>query len=145
DDLAGITEDLKRTIAGYNRDDCLSAWKLRDWLETIRARVIEHGADIPRPKADSPEPTEEISERQQKVDALVVRLTADVPADSEDRADEQHARWILAYTLDWHRREQKSVWWEYFRLAALTPEDLFDERCALAGLTPLGPAGGTAK
>ena len=33
-----------------------------------------------------------------------------------DRSDEQQARWLLAYLLDWHRREDKAGWWEYFRL-----------------------------
>ena len=36
--------------------------------------------------------------------------------------------------LDWHRREDKAVWWEYFRLAALSAEDLIEERAGLSGL-----------
>ena len=145
DDLVGITDDLKRTIAGYNRDDCISALRLRDWLESIRAGLIAAGANLPRPELGSPEPAEAVSERQQRVAELAARLTAEVPADLADRSPEQQARWILANTLDWHRRELKSAWWDYFRLAALTAEDLLDERCALSGLTFAGVAGGTAK
>ena len=58
---------------------------------------------------------------------------------------EQHARWLLAHTLDWHRREQKALWWEYFRLSDLTAEDLLDERAGLAGLTFVRANGGTAR
>ena len=47
--------------------------------------------------------------------------------------------------LDWHRREEKAVWWEYFRLAALSAEELLDERAGLSGLSFAGDAGGTAK
>ena len=36
--------------------------------------------------------------------------------------------------LDWHRREDKAGWWEYFRLLELPEEDLFDEPQAIAGL-----------
>jgi uncharacterized protein len=36
--------------------------------------------------------------------------------------------------LDWHRREEKAPWWEYFRLRELSDEDLLDETPALAGL-----------
>jgi hypothetical protein len=36
--------------------------------------------------------------------------------------------------LDWHRREDKAGWWEYFRLRDLPDEDLFDEPQAVAGL-----------
>ena len=47
---------------------------------------------------------------------------------------EQQARWLLAYLLDWHRREDKAGWWEYYRLRDLPEEDLFDEPQAVAGL-----------
>jgi uncharacterized protein len=138
DDHAGITEDVKSIIAGYNRDDCISALKLRDWLEGIRAEQVAKGVDIPRPAAESPEPSEELSEQQKKVAEVVARLTAAIPLDKPERTPEQHAQWILAHTLDWHRREQKSVWWEFYRLADLSVEDLMDERCALAGLSFVG-------
>jgi hypothetical protein len=68
-----------------------------------------------------------------------------VPADLEARTDEQQARWLLANVLDWHRREHKAVWWEYFRLSALSADELMDEPCAISGLTFIGTAGGTVK
>jgi len=145
DDAGAIGEEIKTTVAGYNRDDCLSALHLREWLERLRAELIEQGAEIARPPAASPEPGEELSERQKRVAELVAHLTADVPADPAARKPEEHARWILAYTLDWHRREMKSVYWERFRLADLPAEDLTDERCAITGLTFVGVAGGTAR
>src|SRR5262249_28121268 len=73
------------------------------------------------------------------------RLTADIPVDKAARTPEQQASWILGHTLDWHRREMKSVYWERFRLEALPIDDLVDERCALAGLTFAGSVGGTDK
>ena len=33
------------------------------------------------------------------------RLLADVPAEREERSEEQHAKWLIAHMLDWHRRE----------------------------------------
>ena len=51
------------------------------------------------------------------------------------RSAEQQARWLLANVLDWHRREDKAVWWEYFRLKELPAEELLDERSAVSGLT----------
>jgi uncharacterized protein len=73
------------------------------------------------------------------------RLIYGVPIDVADRTAEQHARWLLAYVLDWHRREEKAVWWEYFRLSALTVEDLMDERAGLSGLQFVECVGGTDK
>lgn len=144
-DAAAITDESKDIVLRYNRDDCLSALRLRDWLEQIRNEMIANGATISRPAAGDPEPPPELNERQRQVAALAERLIADVPADKADRSTEQQARWILAHSLDWHRREQKSSWWEFFRLADLTPDDLLDERDGIAGLEYVGSVGGTAR
>ena len=58
---------------------------------------------------------------------------------------EQHARWLLANSLDWHRRERKARSWEFFRLRDLAADELFDERAGLSGLIFDGAAGGTAR
>jgi hypothetical protein len=47
--------------------------------------------------------------------------------------------------LDWHRRENKAVWWEYFRLSALSSKELIDEHSALSNLGFVEPVGGTDK
>ena len=36
--------------------------------------------------------------------------------------------------MEFHRREDKASWWEYFRLCGLEEDDLLDERRAVAGL-----------
>ena len=76
---------------------------------------------------------------------LIERLTHDVPVDRAERSQEQHGRWLLAHTLDWHRRENKAVWWDYYRLSALSADELLDERVGLSGLTLVGTVGGTLK
>jgi predicted RecB family nuclease len=144
-DPEAVTQELKDTVAGYNRDDCLSALALRDWLEGIRTDLIGKGVVIDRPAPPDMETSEELSAWQKRVEELVERLTAGVPVDVAERSKEQQALWILAHSLDWHRREEKTVWWEYFRLSALSAEDLFDERAALGGLTFVGNVGGTAR
>lgn len=137
-DPESISADEREVVEAYNRDDCASTLALRDWLEERRTELIASGTDVPRPAPGQDGPSEELSERQRRVQALVERLTADIPADPEERTREQQATWVLAYLLDWHRREDKAAWWEYFRLSALTPEELTDERPALSGLTFVG-------
>jgi uncharacterized protein len=131
DTVPAATRDA---IEGYNRDDCISTMHLRDWLERLRAERVAAGDASPRPELGGGAPPEALGERQQRVQALYDRLAADVPADPEERSDEQRARWLLANLLDWHRREKKAVWWEYFRLRELPDGDLLEERAALAGL-----------
>ena len=55
--------------------------------------------------------------------------------------EEQRARWLLAQMLEWHRREEKSAWWEYFRLCELSDDELQEDKTALGGLEYVGEAG----
>ena len=144
-DVPSITEETKATVLGYNRDDCRSAACLRDWLEELRGQLVAGGTDVPRPMPGDGAPNEKITDWLLKINALIEKLTADVPADPEERDEDQQACWLLANILDWHRREDKAVWWEYFRLADLSAEDLLEERAGLSGLAFTGDAGGTAK
>lgn len=144
-DLALIDVNARETVARYNRDDCESTRGLRYWLEAQRAGLVAQGVAVPRPAPGEAEASEALNDWQLKIASLVVRLTVDVPVDPTERTPEQHARWLLAHTLGFHRREQKAVWWEYFRLSALAADDLVDERAGLSGLTFVGPQGGTAR
>ena len=49
-------------------------------------------------------------------------------------SDEQKGKWLLAHLIDYFRREDKSAWWEYFRVHELENDDLLEERKAIAGL-----------
>lgn len=131
---------LLRDIAAYNRDDCLSTLHLRDWLEGQRAALArELGEELPRPVAGEPDAGEQLSAELEETRRLVERLTTDVPADLAQATAEQHARWLLAQLLGWHRREDKSKWWRYFFLKnELTDEERTRERDALGQLTPTG-------
>lgn len=134
-DIESISDDDKATVQGYNLDDCASTAALQNWLEEQRQGLIDHGIEVPRPPLKHDQEQEELSERQLAILDLIERLTAHVPVDIEERTDEQQARWLLAYLLEWHWREEKSTWWEFFRLKELTAEELLDERPALASLT----------
>jgi AAA domain/RNase_H superfamily len=144
-DSEGIPDSDKTTIKGYNRDDCASTERLRSWLEILRADLIKNGVAIDRPAAVTAEISAELDAWQKKVAALSERLVVGIPDDINDRTADQQARWLLASMLDWHGREKKAVWWEYFRLAELSAEDLLHERDGLAELEFVGHCGGTAK
>ena len=125
-------------VAGYNRDDCASTLHLRNWLEGIRSQLVAEGETIERPVSDDGAASEEISERQQMIQALADRIAGDVDPWEDDKDPQQYGRWVLANILDWHRREEKATWWEYFRLSELSSEELSNERAALAGLEFVG-------
>ena len=82
---------------------------------------------MPRPVFEDGEPNESLSERQQRFRDLAEKLVADVPEDREVWSDEHHALYRLANLLEWHWREDKVSWWEFYRLVDLDAE----ERAAL--------------
>ncbi len=125
-------------VEGYNEDDCRATERLRHWLESLRAGRIARGIDLPRPEVKDASPSEETTAYQQRVAALFDALTQDLPSEPGDRTPEQAARWLLAHALDWHRREEKVKWWEFFRMKDLSEEDLYDEKAAVAGLSLRG-------
>ncbi|MCA9736951.1 MAG: TM0106 family RecB-like putative nuclease, partial [Gemmatimonadetes bacterium] len=124
-------------VEGYNRDDCVSTRALRDWLEGLRTEwESRHGAALPRPvvqeKEDKPD------DRAQQVREHMEALLAGVPDDPDAQTPDQRVRWLLAHVLEWHRREDKSAWWEYFHLRTLSDEELIEESRPLAGLEYVG-------
>jgi predicted RecB family nuclease len=131
-DAASVTPDIREAVLSYNRDDCLSALELREWLEALRAQEEQkRGAPIPRPAPPTLAPKEKLEGRLARVRAVSEALTAHLPV---ERSREQEAQWVLAQILEWHRREDKVDWWEYFRLNAMAEEELLDERAGIAGL-----------
>jgi len=123
-----------KTVEAYNADDCLSTKSLRDWFERERAAIEKSGRAVVRPIVSDGAPPPTIDERQKRIAQLGEDLVRGIPAEKTERTQEQSARWLLAALMDWHRREDKADWWEYFRLRDLPEEDFFDERYALAGL-----------
>ena len=123
-----------RIVEDYNREDCESTLRLRDWLEGLRADVVSEGHDVPRPLPIAGEASEAVTALDQELRELRDGLLAGVAADPLERTDEERARFALAHMMEFHRREDKASWWEYFRLCALEEDALLDERRAVAGL-----------
>ena len=128
----GILEDIRQ----YNEDDCRSTHALREWLVQLRTEY-NAGRDEPIPwrvsRRDVKEP--EAPERTE----LEVRLLDDVlpPATAADlRAmpSDVRERWLLGNLLQYHRRENKPQYWEYFDRCANVEELAEFDRKAIGGL-----------
>lgn len=136
-----VPANILQSIESYNRDDCLSAWQLRAWLENRRRELeAKTGKALPRPTFQ-PEEKEELSPETQQVRALMERLTAGLPAEETEWGSDHRATWLIAQMLEYHRREDKSAWWEYFRQCDLTDDEFVEDRNALGGLTYVGTIG----
>ena len=124
----------RRIVEAYNREDCASAGRLRDWLEWLRTMAVAGGHDLPRPAVDAGDPAPAVSDLERELQRLRNGLLDGVPADPGQRSAPQQARFILAHLMEFHRREDKAGWWEYYRVAAVEEGELGEERRAIAGL-----------
>ena len=129
----GILSQLEE----YNRVDCQSTWRLRDWLEQRRA---DYGADFgtePGRPATGPVVAPEAVEAERAENAPVRQALAAAVARAD--ATEQHAYRVLGDLLEWHRRESKPEWWQfYFRINDCDEDDLFADSEAISGLEFIG-------
>jgi len=110
------------SIADYNRYDCVSTLRLRDWLLGI---ARDHGI-TPAP-IHQPEPTGETPRGDES--ALGTQLLE--LAEEEDDPDEARALRLAASAIDYHQREQKSFWWAHFARLVDPVEDWADTRDVL--------------
>lgn len=123
-------------LAAYNRDDCESTWRLRDWLLERRDEAIAKlGLDLPlRPVKLPDEPchaefldgcrscaTRRSEQREDERRTQLERaLLAGVPLVPQSEADyrampeDRRSRFLLGNALAYHRREEKPAWWQYF-------------------------------
>src|SRR5271166_693158 len=137
-----VTKELLESIEAYNRDDCFSALRLRDWLEE-RRRDVERvrGQALPRPATKSGEPGENLAGQLDRAKNIMAELLNALPSEQNEWNDGHYGRWLLAQMMEWHRREEKSSWWEYFRLCELSDSELQEENTALGGLNYAGVIG----
>ncbi len=134
-----VGDQILRGIEGYNRDDVLSTWRLRDWLEDRRLDLGERlGIEIPRPpiQPEAVEPPEPEGRAAMVADvvAALTRGLDGIDLAAQTTTEEQRASWLLAQLMGWHRRENKAFWWHYYELCGMTDADLVDERDAIGML-----------
>lgn len=122
DDPAARAEGRRRidAIGDYNRYDCVSTLRLRDWLLGI---ADEHGIAPHTPDAVAEEETPRL-ELSPVATALAGHAAASEPADRMTIA-------LAASAIDYHQREQKAFWWAHFARLVDPVEDWADTRDVL--------------
>jgi uncharacterized protein len=112
-------------IEEYNREDCLSTVRLREWLLERKAEAeAASGLTVPWKPVSEPAP----SEKREEMDAL-----------TESRVQRLRAAWtpeaaLLADLLNYHRREARPEWWAYFERQKKSLDELLEDTEAIAYL-----------
>ncbi len=108
-------------IADYNRYDCVSTLRLRDWL----LRIAEAHGVLPPPSAEASPDGDAVAPTSTVGVALAMHASlADDPRDRKAAA-------LAGSAIDYHRREQKSFWWAHFARLVDPMEDWAETRDVL--------------
>ncbi|MFY9738118.1 MAG: TM0106 family RecB-like putative nuclease [Candidatus Cybelea sp.] len=127
-------------IEAYNRDDCRSTQRLRDWLLARRIEAAaKFGIDFPFRPLGAPKDRARAEAEEEERGELERALLANVlvPKTEEEyglMGEERRARYLLGSLLAYHRREAKPQWWAYFDRCENVDRLLEFDREAIAGL-----------
>lgn len=114
---------LLAQIATYNEEDCRATLGLLDWLHRLRPRGLAW-PEPPHPEAPSEEAAEALEARQRLREQLVEGAEPGTP------------RWLAGELLEYHRREARPAWWQYFERLGMTPEELAEDSESIGCLEP---------
>ncbi|OLE11694.1 MAG: hypothetical protein AUG89_09245 [Acidobacteria bacterium 13_1_20CM_4_56_7] len=115
---------ILNAIRDYNREDCESTWRLASWLRDLQSnagvRYLSLKASTEEPQGGRPE------------DPLAEALLAQ--AETEPDAERKRVTQLVGWLLNYHRREEKPMWWRYFDRLGASEEELFNDADCLAEL-----------
>ena len=126
------TSAILKGIRDYNEDDCRSTAELVVWLRKLQGdREL---AFLGRPS--KPEAQNEGRPEENPIDVTRELLLAEA-YDGTGKRVRPHLE-TLAYLLDFHRREDKPMWWRMFDRIAAPKEDLADDIACLSRVQSQG-------
>lgn len=108
DDRADDAAVVLKEIEDYNRYDCRSTRRLRDWLV---ARAIESAVPPRGPQRVRDTAATASVEVADDTERKLMRFAGD---GTEDRTAEQTAVAMLSAARGYHKREDKPFWWAHF-------------------------------
>jgi predicted RecB family nuclease len=118
--------ELLAQIEDYNRVDCISTLKLRNWILKLRpAHLSWFAGDTP--DIEEVERTAERQAAEQRMEATIAELMKCSDA-------ERSFRELLGQLLEFHKREAKPEWWFQFSRADMSHEELIEDSECIGGL-----------
>lgn len=124
--------EILKSIRDYNIDDCNSTQELVDWLRNEQVKSgIQYLGEEAEPEQNS---LPDIDDRGKLRDQLLEQ------AEQEKAIDPECARVteVMAWLLEFHRREQKPMWWQMFDRLGLTEMELADDLDCIASCVRTG-------
>ena len=127
DGLTWETSPVLNSIRDYNIDDCHSTQELFVWLKNQQKRAGI--AFLGKTEVIEPDIKEEIGDRILLRDRLLAKAQLLKKAGDEQLA---HTHFVFAWSIEFHKREAKPVFWRLFDRLGLNAEELMDDIDCLA-------------
>lgn len=125
---------ILKEIEEYNAFDCRSTKLCRDWLLGLRPSEVEWFDPAKEASADEAAKDREAEEKRRLADREIDALREALLRGAGDDADALQWRELLGHLLEYHRREARREWWEYFKRREMRTEELIDDAECLGGL-----------
>ncbi|CAN5309586.1 TM0106 family RecB-like putative nuclease [soil metagenome] len=119
---------ILKEIEVYNAFDCRSTMQCRDWLLTLRPAEVEW-FDPAQEKSDA---DAEKEAKRRLADAHILELREQLAAGAAE--GDLEWRELLGHLLEYHRREARREWWDYFKRLGATREFHIDDIECIGGL-----------
>jgi uncharacterized protein len=122
-------DSILEELAAYNAFDCKATMQCRDWLLSLRP------TDTPwfDPAHEAAEEEAERRKNREANDARILRLRAELVNGVPET--EHWWRNLLGHLLEYHRREARQEWWQYFKRQDMRVDELIDDGDSLGGCT----------
>ncbi|MGH7579587.1 MAG: TM0106 family RecB-like putative nuclease [Gemmatimonadales bacterium] len=140
---------ILKGIRDYNRVDCESTLKLRDWLleRQMENGIAYAGEGLPLRSAQgdnggaqggrgvAPDGTGGGEAEKTEAEELAARLLAIAKAEKDRDPERARVTEMVGWLVEFHRREEKPMWWRMFKRHDMSVEELAEDLDCLANLT----------
>ena len=125
--------EILEEIRDYNEVDCVSTWKLAEWLRGVQEK---HGIDFVYPHVPEAKPEPNTQRNSYNDDAVVLadRLIAEVDSGAFADVEQRRIKQLHAWLLEFHWREARPVIWRKHSMAEMTQVELIEDQNCLGAL-----------
>ena len=111
------TSTILKQIRDYNEEDCQSTGQLAEWLRQVQRDQGIEPSSIADHVDEPPQPPPETARRRRAIYAR--ELLDQITGERSDAPEHWRVHELLAHLLEFHRREEKPVWWRRFDWQAM--------------------------
>ena len=132
------SSEILKGIRSYNEDDCKSTKYLCDWLRKLQAKesiaYSVNTEDSKEADLDDGETDKKKEIPKKQAADLAQKLLASLEISKDLDNEQKTLMQLMAYLLEFHKREEKPMSWMYYERRDMTEEELIEDIDCLGGL-----------